>query len=149
VRLAPKLEQVLKQYPESIKLVFKNFPLGSHKFAAKAAAAALAAGRQGKFWMFHDELLNNWGRLSDKKLSEIASKLGLNTVQFEKDRKDPGIVAKVQADYKEGSRIGVRGIPAVFVNGRRINNRDLYAIGAIIEKEIRKSKSDKDSRSSS
>ena len=138
--LEPKLEQVLKKYPESIKLVFKNYPLKNHKFAAKAATAALSAGRQGKFWEFHDELFKNYRQISDKKLTEIARKLGLNEAQFQEDRKDPEIVAKVQADYQEGSKIGVRGIPAVFVNGRRISNRDLQTIGSIIEKEIKKTK---------
>lgn len=131
---------MLKKYPESVRIVFKNYPLKNHKFATKAAAAALAAGRQGKFWEFHDELFKNYRRLSDKKFNEIARKLGLNETQFQEDRKDPEIVAKVQADYQEGSDIGVRGIPAVFVNGRRISNRDLRTIGSIIEKEIKKTK---------
>jgi len=131
---------VLKKYPESVRIVFKNYPLKNHKFAAKAATAALAAGRQGKFWEFHDELFKNYRQLSDKKLDEIARKLGLNEAQFQEDRKDPEVVAKVQADYQEGSKIGVRGIPAVFANGRRINNRDLQTIGPIIEKEIKKTK---------
>ena len=136
----PKLEQLLKKYPESVKIVFKNYPLKNHKFAAKAATAALSAGRQGKFWEFHDELFKNYRQLSDKKLNEIARKLSLNEPQFQEDRKDPEIVAKVQTDYQEGSNIGVRGIPAVFVNGRRIGNRDLRTIGAIIEKELKKAK---------
>ncbi len=140
MRLEPKLEQVLKKYPESVRIVFKNYPLKNHKFAAKAATAALAAERQGKFWEFHDELFKNYRQLSDKKLNEIARKLDLNEAQFQEDRKDPEIVAKVQADYQEGSKIGVRGIPAVFVNGRRISNRDLKTIGSIIEKEIKKTK---------
>jgi protein-disulfide isomerase len=137
VRLAPKLEQVLKKYSESVRIVFKNYPLKNHKFAAKAATAALAAGRQGKFWEFHDELFKNYRQLSDQKLNEIARKLDLKEAQFQEDRKDPEIVAKVQTDYQEGSKIGVRGIPAVFVNGRRISNRDLQTIGSIIEKEIK------------
>ena len=131
---------MLKKYPESVRIVFKNYPLRNHKFAVKAATAALAAGRQGKFWEFHDELFKNYRQLSDKKLNEIARKLGLNEAQFQEDRKDPEIVTKVQADYQEGSKIGVRGIPAVFVNGRRISNRDLQTIGSIIKKELKKTK---------
>jgi protein-disulfide isomerase len=131
---------LLKKYPESVRIVFKNYPLKNHNFAAKAATAALSAGRQGKFWEFHDELFKNYRQLSDKKLNEIARKLDLNEAQFQEDRKDPELVAKVQGDYREGSKIGVIGIPAVFVNGRRISNRDLHTIGSIIEKEIKKTK---------
>jgi len=146
VRLEPKLEQLLKKYSGSVKIVFKNYPLKNHKFATKAATAALSAGRQGKFWEFHDELFKNYRQLSDKKFSEIARKLGLNETQFQEDRKNLEIVAKVQTDYQEGSNIGVRGIPAVFVNGRRISNRDLRAIGSIIEKEIKRPKRDNEGR---
>ena len=140
MRLEPKLEQLLKKYPESVRIVFKNYPLKNHEFAAKAAIAALAAGRQGKFWEFHDELFKNYRQLSDKKLNEIAIKLDLNETQFQEDRKDPELVAKVQADYQEGRKIGVIGIPTVFVNGKRIRNRDLHTLGSIIEKEIKKTK---------
>ena len=131
---------MLKKYPESVRIVFKNYPLKNHEFAAKAAIAALAAGRQGKFWEFHDELFKNYRQLSDKKLNEIAIKLDLNETQFQEDRKDPELVAKVQADYQEGRKIGVIGIPTVFVNGKRIRNRDLHTLGSIIEKEIKKTK---------
>ena len=136
----PLLEQVLEKNPQSVKLVFKNFPLRSHAFAQKAAVAALAAGRQNKFWDYHDELFKNYNRLNDKKFSEIARKLGLNEEQFEKDRKDPLILAKVQRDYQEGIDSGVRGTPTVFVNGKRLKNRSMGGFQAIIKKEVRKLK---------
>lgn len=142
------LEQVLKKYPQSVKLVFKNFPLRNHRFAAKAAAAALAADRQGKFWEFYDELFKNYNRLSDKKISEIARKLGLNEAQFKRDRKDPLILAKIRKDYQEGMKLGVKGIPTVFVNGRRVRSRSVQGFQAIIERELKKLKaSDKGNRS--
>ena len=123
-----------------MKVVFKNFPLRKHRFAAKAAAAALAAGRQGKFWEFHDELFKNYRQLSDKKINEIAQKMGLNEAQFKKDRKDPLILAKVREDYQEGINSGVRGVPAVFVNGRRVRSRNVQGFQDIIEKELKKTK---------
>ena len=41
------IEQILEKYPNDVKVVFKNFPLGSHKQARKAGKYALAADRQG------------------------------------------------------------------------------------------------------
>jgi len=136
----PLLEQVLEKNPQSVKLVFKNFPLRSHAFAQKAAVAALAAGRQNKFWDYHDELFKNYNRLNDKKFKEIASKLGLNEEQFEKDRKDPLILAKVKSDLQEGINSGVRGTPTIFVNGKRLKLRSLEGFQAIIKKEVKKLK---------
>ena len=137
-RLGPELDQVLKKHPESIKIVFKNFPLKSHKFAKEAAAAALAAERQGKFWEFHDKLFKHYRQINEKKILEIARELGLNEAQFEKDRHDPVIIGKMNGDYEEGQKIEVRGIPALFMNGRPIKNRDLRNIDKIIQKELEK-----------
>ena len=137
-RLSPELEQLLKQFPKSVKVVFKNFPLSSHKFAKKAAAAALAAECQGKFWEFHDELFKNYRNLDDKKINEIALKVGLNEAQFNADRHNPETLAKIERDYEEGQAIEVRGIPAIFMNGRRVNNRDIKDLPDMIKKELKK-----------
>jgi protein-disulfide isomerase len=59
----PVLEQVLEKNPENVKFVFKNYPLRNHKFAMKAAVAALAARSEGKFWEFHDELYKNYNKI--------------------------------------------------------------------------------------
>ena len=131
---------MLEKNPKTVKVVFKNFPLRKHRFAAKAAAAALAARRQEKFWEFHDELFKNYGQLSDKKIDEIARKLGLDEAQFKKDRKDPLILAKVREDYQEGINSGVKGTPTIFVNGRRVRSRNVQGFQDIIEKELEKTK---------
>ncbi len=132
----PLLEQVLEKNPKTVKIVFKNFPIRSHKFAAQAAVAALAADRQGKFWEFHDELFNNYNRLNEEKVQEIAAKLKLNKAQFEKDRKDPLLLEQVRHDFNEGIQAGVRGVPAVFVNGRKLKDRSLKEFQALIDKEL-------------
>ena len=127
-----------------MKVVFKNFPLRNHRFAWKAATAALAAGKQGKFWEFHDELFKNYRRLSDKKINEIPRKLELDEVQFLKDSKDPLIAAKIREDYQEGIRCGVKGIPTVFVNGKRVRGRSLQGFQDLIQKELKKRKKNND-----
>ena len=132
----PLLEQVLEKNPKTVKIVFKNFPIRSHKFAAQAAVAALAADRQGKFWEFHDELFNNYNRLNEEKVQEIAAKLKLNKAQFEKDRKDALLLEQIRHDFNEGVRAGVRGVPAVFVNGRKLKDRSLKGFQALIDKEL-------------
>ena len=115
-----------------------NFPLRSHKFARQAAAAALAADRQGKFWEFHDRLFNHYNRLNDEKIREIAADLGLNMDEFEKDTKDPKLLAKINQDVRIGIGVGVKSIPSIFINGRLLKNRNLKGFQAIIEKELKK-----------
>ena len=134
----PQLEQLLKKYPGKLNLVFKNFPIRSHKFAFKAAMAALAAERQEKFWEFHDMLFENYNRLNDQKIQEIVGLLGLDETEFKKQQQNPTIKARIQQDYKDGIQLGVRGTPTVFINGKKLRNRSMSGMEAIIEKELQK-----------
>ncbi len=129
---------MLGKYPDETKVVFKNFPLRNHKFAVRAAIAALAAKRQGKFWEFHDQLFKNYNRLSDQKIEEIAKELSLKEEQFRADMKDPQIQAKIRQDMLDGKSAGVTGVPTIFVNGKRLKQRSLQGFRAIIEKELAK-----------
>ena len=134
----PVLEQLLEKYPDDVKIVFKNFPLRQHKFAMKAASAALAAGSEGKFWEFHDELYKNYNKLSDQKIREIALGLGFDQAQFEKKMNDPKITAMIRQDLQDGAQAGVRGTPTVFINGRHLKNQSPQGFHAAIDRELQK-----------
>ena len=134
----PVLEQVLEKYPEDVKLGFKNFPLRNHRFAQQAAAAALAADKQGKFWEFHNLLFKNYNRLNQQEIQEIAKKLALDMERFQKGRQDSKTLAKIQGDISEGNKAGVRGTPTIFINGRMLRNRSLEGFSALIAKQLDK-----------
>jgi protein-disulfide isomerase len=141
--LTSLLDQVVEKYPQKVKEVFMNFPVRSHKYAETAARAALAADKQGKFWEFHDKLFQNANQLNDEKVREIAKELNLNMEQFEKDWQSGESLNKVRSDIDQGSRIGVRGVPAVFINGRKLKQRSLEGFSAIIDKELEKNSATK------
>ena len=136
----PVFGQVLEKYPGKVKVVFKNFPLRSHRFAVKAAAAALAAGSQGKFWEFHDLLFENYNQINDQKIRDIALSLNLDQVEFEKKMNDPEIQKKIRQDFEDGRQAGVNSTPTVFINGRLLKNRSLEGFGELIDKELEKIK---------
>jgi protein-disulfide isomerase len=131
---------LLKKYPEKAKLVFKSFPIRSHKYAVKAAVAALAADREEKFWEFHDMLFENYNRLNDQKIQEIAGILSLDETEFKKQQQNPAITERIRQDYEEGIRLGVRGTPTVFINGKKVRDRSMRQMETIIEKELQKQK---------
>jgi protein-disulfide isomerase len=134
----PILEQVLEKYPQDVKVVFKNFPLQNHKYAMKAAVAALAAESQGKFWEFHDLLFKNYNKLNDQKIQDIAVTLNLNLEEYEKKKKDPAVQTQVRRDLADGRRAGVRGTPTIFINGKRLRDRSLKGFQAAIDKQLEK-----------
>jgi len=82
-----------------------------------AAQASMAAGRQGRFWDYHDTLFSNQKSLDDANLTQFAQELGLDMAQFEKDRKDKDIQARIDADQSSAVQLGASGTPAFFVNG--------------------------------
>ena len=129
---------MLGQFPEDLNYVIKHFPLSNHQFAHQGAMAALAAGKQGKFWEFHSKLLENYQQINEEKIVEIAGEVGLNMDQFNQDRKSDSGRQVIREDMENGRRIGVRGTPAVFINGKRINNKDLQALPVLIQRELNK-----------
>ena len=129
---------MLDKFPKNVKLVIKNFPLRNHKFAYKAATAALAANVQGKFWEFHSKLFKNYNALNDAKIQDIAKELGLDIEKFNKDMKSPAIESLMAKDMDNGRQIGVRGTPTIFINGKTLRNRSLPGIYQVIEAELKK-----------
>jgi protein-disulfide isomerase len=140
VGLEPLLRQVLEKYPNDVKLVVKHFPLPMHVYARKAAIAALAAGRQGKFWEIHEKLFTNQKDLSDAKVEAIAQELGLNMEQFNKDLKDSAIASLIDRDINNGREANVQGTPTIFVSGKLLNQRSLQGFQEAIEAELKKKK---------
>jgi len=116
--------------------VYKNFPLKNHRLALPAAQAALAAGKQGKFWEYHDKVFENYNKLSNELFDQFARELDLDMERFRKERVSPEIMALINRDLREGSRIGVRGTPTIFINGNRLEQRSPEAFSAAIESEL-------------
>lgn len=132
----PLFEQVLEKYHGSVKVVFKHYPLSFHKQALPAALASMAAAEQGKFWEYHDELFINQDNLSSEKYLEIAHNMGLDLKKFSLDMMRPSLRQKVEQDVADGKKSGVTGTPAIFVNGRKLKNRDFATISKLIDDEI-------------
>lgn len=136
-KLAEMIDQVVDKYPEKVRVVFKNYPIRSHQYAEKAALAALAADRQGKFWEFHDLLFADYRNLDDEKVREFARELNLDMEKFESDWSDPRLSAQIQTDTRQGSQAGVRGTPTVFINGRRLKDRSLEGFSKMIDEALK------------
>jgi len=110
-----------------------------HPFARPAAIAAEAAGRQGKFWEFHDKLFANQKKLAMVDLKQYAREVGLDTVRFEKDLVEPGMKKRMEDDMAEARSLGVTGTPAFFVNGRFLNGaKPFQEFATVINAELQR-----------
>lgn len=113
--------QVMKNYPDQVRWVFKHFPLDSiHPYARKAAEATECAGEQNKFWEYTDKLYANQDSLNEDYFAKAAAELKLDTKKFSSCLSSGKMAAKVEADFKAGQALGVRGTPGSFVNGKSV-----------------------------
>jgi len=125
------LYQLKKKYKGQFSVVFKHFPLGScnpivtknmHPKACEAALAAEAARQQGKFWQYHDVLFFYDLSKTDVPYAALAAKLHLDSAKFEEARNGEAAKREVARTIAEGVRLKIDATPAVFLNGRPVND---------------------------
>jgi protein-disulfide isomerase len=108
------------EFPDKIRITFKDFPLRSHNRAVPAAVAARCAGAQGRYWEYHDLLFLAQPDFSREDLLGYARRLGLDTEAFTQCFDTARFQDAVLADQREGREAGVRATPTFFINGRKI-----------------------------
>jgi protein-disulfide isomerase len=112
--------RVLAQFGESVRLVYRHFPLVEvHPLSITAAEAAEFAGSKGAFWPMHQSIFANQQRLSASLLVALAAQLKLSPVALRDAIASRTFAQKVQTDFLGGVRSGVNGTPTFFVNGTR------------------------------
>jgi cyclophilin family peptidyl-prolyl cis-trans isomerase len=125
------MEQLLKEYPNDLRLVYRHYPLiGTpespfHDKTALATQASEAAGKQGKFWEMHDVLFDHqadWSALPvtdfQQWLIQQAGELGLDVKKFTSDLTSEELVNLAQDAWDDGQKIGLTSTPSLLVNGQ-------------------------------
>lgn len=111
---------LIQKYGANLMFVYKNLPLPFHPEAMPSAKAALAAGRQGKFYEFHDKLFDSQDKLGEPLYVQIAKELGLNMEKFNVDRNSKEIDDQIKADLAQANSLGFNGTPGFALNGVKI-----------------------------
>jgi predicted DsbA family dithiol-disulfide isomerase len=132
------LTQVLSRYHETVRLIYRDFPIdGFHPQARKAAEAARCAHDQGKFWEYHDALFANAPQAGPEQLKRYAQQVGLDFPSFERCLASGTHAATVQKSVEEAIRLGVTGTPAFFINGELLSGaQPLEGFTRVIEREL-------------
>ncbi len=111
-----------------VKLVYRDFPLDIHPEAQPAALAAECAHEQNKYWEYHDQLFKNQDSLSTSNYKKWAQQLGLNSALFNNCFDTKKYQQEIRKDMADGSKYGVTGTPAFFINGKMINGAQPFAV---------------------
>ena len=136
------VDEVLSRHGDDVRLVFRHLPLENiHPSARAAARASLAASEQDAFWAMHDALFDRGNRLSTDAIEDAARSAGLDMDRYTKALADPGIDRRIQRDLDLAAKLGVRGTPAFFVNGRYLGGRQsASAFNVLIDEELRRAR---------
>jgi len=110
--------KVREIYRDRVKWVFKDYPLESHKGAAKAAEAARCAGDQGHFWEYQDILFTSQEEPTSERLREYAEKLGLNGDAFQECLDTSRHEGQVKQDVAEAKSVGIDKVPTFIIGGK-------------------------------
>ncbi len=126
-----------QKYGKSLRVVLKHNPLPFHPLARAAAMAAIAAGRQGKFWPMHDKMFDHPQELDEQHFFKWAKQLGLDIARFRREKSDAAAARQVDDDIAIAESVEARGTPTFFVNGRKIvgaQPQEVFSV--VIEEEI-------------
>lgn len=127
----PKVKNIVADYSSKISYVFRNYPLSTiHPNAMAAAAAAEAAGLQGKYWPMHDKLYeaqNDWASAStDNRTSlfeQYAKSVGVKNInKFRTDMASDNVSKKISFDLALGGKAQVSGTPSFYINGTKVSD---------------------------
>lgn len=119
-RVEPTVHELLKRYPERLRLVYRHHPLSFHPNARPAASAAVCAEAQGHFWEYHALLFSNQRALGSDQLLLYAEQVGLDLAAFETCRSSEQTSARIDQDVADAMAVGASGTPAFFINGVRL-----------------------------
>ncbi|GHC87723.1 DsbA family protein [Streptomyces flavofungini] len=135
---------LVKKYVDdgTLRIEWRNFPIFGED-SERAARGAWAAGRQGKFWEFHEAAYADGAKekgFGDGRLKELAREAGVGDVErFARDADGAGARAAVKKDQEEGYKLGATSTPSFIVNGQPIAGAQP---DAVFEQAIEAAKAD-------
>jgi protein-disulfide isomerase len=137
-RVEPTIAKVMEEYKGKVRVVWRDLPLPFHPNAMPSAIAARAAGEQGKFWEMHDKLFADQAHEDRATFEKYAQELGLNMTKFKAALDAQKGKEAIAADSAAGGKIGARGTPAFFVNGKFLSGAQPFeAFKARIDEELK------------
>ena len=139
----PRIKAISEQYSNQLQFVFRNFPISTiHANARASAAAAEAAGLQGKYWEMHNKIYegqSDWSELNETDRTDyyvkLAKSLSLDITKFKSDMASTEVGAKIDYDLAIGKKADVQGTPTFYMNGKLLDS-NTYASDATFKDAI-------------
>jgi protein-disulfide isomerase len=140
-RAHPMVTKLLDEYGDQVRFVYRDYGIPNHTRAKPAAEAARCAGDQDRYWDYFANLMENSGSLDDADLAQRATDLGLDMEKFNACLESDRHVEAIDESFEAAEKLGVRGTPTFFINGRiLVGAKPIEEFRDIIDEEIARSK---------
>lgn len=132
------LKEILKTYPNQIKLVWKGIP--GHNESEKTLLASYCSREQGQFWKYHDLLFFNQDKLDQQNIYfELARDINLDLKKFDRCLSNQTFLDLIQNNITQAQKLRIDSTPYFFINEKKFSGAlSFEKFRIIIEEEIRK-----------
>ena len=111
-RFHPTMEQIVEEYPNDVRWVYRHLPLAIHPGARTKAHAAECAGEQDRFWEFTEALFEAGANTPVSGLLAVAQEAGVaNVTTWQTCLDEERYAEKIAADEQDAQAAGGRGTP--------------------------------------
>jgi protein-disulfide isomerase len=144
------MQEILPQYGDRVKIVYKDYPLPMHPWATHSAndANCLAAENGAAFWEYADYVHANQRAIGtgqdlpkataelDKIALDLGKKNGADVTRLQACLKaQPD--ATLKASMAEGESLGLNATPTMFINGQKLEGAvDAEDVKAILNQQL-------------
>ncbi len=138
-KVSKTLEELRANNAKTLRLVHVNLPLSFHAHAHEAAVAAMCAHSQGKFWPYVDLLYANPQALEAFDLARYAVAAGADPLAWQICVEKALPESRIAQDGILAERVGARGTPTCYVNGRKVSGaRQLADFQTVVDEELQR-----------
>lgn len=132
----PLVKQLVVSNQDTVKLIYRHFPLAQHQYSTMAALAAETAAiiNTSKFWEMHNLLFEKQEEWSAQQSDEViktfgmyAENIGIPADLMEKSIQAKTFRSKVELDVADATSLGINSTPTFYVNGQRVQISDLQS----------------------
>ena len=147
---ATLMQEILPQYGDRVKIIYKDFPLSMHAWAKHSAndANCLAEENGKAYWEFADYVHANQKTIGngqdmakstaelDRIALEIGKKNGMSETKLQACLKNPPTDV-LKASMAEGEALGLNATPTMYINGQKLEGAvDADEVRAVINAQL-------------